>query len=106
MQVHAEHGDAIVLAQQAVFAAGITGPEGHAVSRPAVLEVRRRPPACCPPPLDMMIKHRAFRRLSRSSYSSNTERPLPRCSFIASRAACASSCPEISGVALARLCFT
>ena len=36
--VHAENGEAVVLGQKKVFEAGITGPEGHALSRPAVLE--------------------------------------------------------------------
>lgn len=37
-QVHAENGEGVALGQQAVFEAGVTGPEGHALSRPAVLE--------------------------------------------------------------------
>ena len=41
MQVHAEHGEAVARAQQQVFDSGITGPEGHAISQPAVLEVWR-----------------------------------------------------------------
>ena len=36
--VHAENGDAVEDGRAAVFAAGITGPEGHGLSRPAAVE--------------------------------------------------------------------
>lgn len=36
--VHAENGDAVMLGQADMIRRGITGPEGHALSRPAVLE--------------------------------------------------------------------
>ena len=39
LQIHGENGDAIAMAQKTTFEAGITGPEGHVISRPAYLEV-------------------------------------------------------------------
>ncbi len=39
--MHCENADALVDAQERVFASGVTGPEGHYLSRPAVFEVRR-----------------------------------------------------------------
>ena len=39
-QVHAENGDGVLQAQQKTVAAGITGPEGHYISRPDFLEVK------------------------------------------------------------------
>eukprot|EP00240_Pyramimonas_obovata_P002160 CAMPEP_0118924212 /NCGR_PEP_ID=MMETSP1169-20130426/2450_1 /TAXON_ID=36882 /ORGANISM="Pyramimonas obovata, Strain CCMP722" /LENGTH=516 /DNA_ID=CAMNT_0006865303 /DNA_START=62 /DNA_END=1612 /DNA_ORIENTATION=+ len=37
-QIHAENGDAVALGQAEMIAKGIVGPEGHALSRPSVLE--------------------------------------------------------------------
>lgn len=39
MQIHCENSEALVDAQQRTFSQGFTGPEGHYISRPAVLEV-------------------------------------------------------------------
>ena len=43
-QIHGENADAIEVAQKLTFDAGITGPEGHSLSRPAFIEVSRSPP--------------------------------------------------------------
>jgi dihydropyrimidinase len=39
VQVHCENGDGVEVGQKMVFESGITGPEGHYLSRPYFLEV-------------------------------------------------------------------
>lgn len=41
LQIHCENAEALVDAQQRTFDQGFTGPEGHYISRPAVLEVSK-----------------------------------------------------------------
>lgn len=38
-QIHCENADLLVDAQAKTFAAGYTGPEGHYISRPPIIEV-------------------------------------------------------------------
>ena len=47
-QVHAENGDAVFRAQKKAFEEGITGPEGHYISRPDTVEVSSPLSPCCP----------------------------------------------------------
>ena len=46
VQIHCENAEALIDAQQRTFDAGFTGPEGHYISRPAVLEVRLDVASC------------------------------------------------------------
>lgn len=39
-QIHCENADLLVDAQAKAFDAGYTGPEGHYISRPALIEAR------------------------------------------------------------------
>lgn len=53
-QVHAENGDGVLRAQQKTIAAGITGPEGHYISRPDFLEVCNFSPTEAPSKLFLL----------------------------------------------------
>ena len=55
VQVHGENADAIVLAQKLTIEAGITGPEGHSISRPAFIEVCVAPGCQAPQVLRLVV---------------------------------------------------
>jgi hypothetical protein len=105
-QVHAENGDAVAEGQSKVFQSGVTGPEGHALSRPAVLEAEAtgraiRLAAWVGVPL--YVVHVMSAAAADEVRRGRGERLAPRAATAALGARCARA-PEVFGLAL-RTCW-
>ena len=85
LQIHCENADLLVDAQEKAFSAGYTGPEGHYISRPAIIEV-------CGPVCSETSKHTHIENAANRGSSEMAKRsfgpaclPLAQCAMYHAR---------------------